>query len=87
MAYEQKPNNGSLWPNDKKTEEKHPDRTGSMLLECPHCQAQWEAFLDGWLKESNGKKWLSVRVKPKNKQRDQQPQQQAQQPRRSNTDF
>jgi len=69
MAYEPKPNSGSLWPNDKKTDEKHPDRTGEILLECPHCQAQWQAFLDGWLKKTvNGKQFLSVRVKAKTKQ-------------------
>lgn len=71
--YTPKTNNGSLWPNDRKTEDKHPDRTGSIALECPQCQAQWEAFLDGWLKETNGKKWLSVRVKAKQKQAGQAP--------------
>jgi hypothetical protein len=83
--YTPKPNNGSLWPNDKKTEEKHPDRTGSIMLECPACQAQWEAFLDGWLKESDaGKKWLSVRVKAKTKKPEGQ---QAPKTQATTTDF
>jgi len=89
MAYEQKPNSGSLWQNDKKTEDKHPDRTGTIMLECPACQAQWEAFLDGWLKKTGaGKQFLSVRVKAKTKKGGQHSEsQQQQQPRRSTTDF
>lgn len=84
--YQPKPNNGSLWQNDKKTEEKHPDRTGTIMLECPHCQAQWEAFLNGWLKKtSGGKPFLSVSVKAKNKQSGQRAQQPA--PSTSTTDF
>ncbi len=57
------------------------------MLQCPHCQAEWEAFLDGWLKETNGKKWLSVSVKAKNKQRQQTGETQPQQPAKSTTDF
>lgn len=32
MAYEHKPNTGSLFPAEKKTD-KHPDRTGSALID------------------------------------------------------
>lgn len=32
MAYEHKPNTGSLFPSEKKTD-KHPDRTGSALID------------------------------------------------------
>lgn len=63
MAYQQRDNTGSLWINDRKTEEKHPDRTGTIIV------AGVEYFLDGWLKETPaGKKFLSLSVKRKNKQ-------------------
>lgn len=63
MAYEQRNNTGSLWVNDKKTEDKHPDRTGTIVVEGV------EYFLDGWLKETKGgKKFLSLSVKRKTKQ-------------------
>jgi hypothetical protein len=76
MAYQQRDNSGSLWVNDKKTEDKHPDRTGSLMVNGE------EYFIDGWLKEtSTGKRFLSLSVKRKNKQGGQSaPQQQQQRP-------
>lgn len=63
MAYQQRDNTGSLWVNDRKTEDKHPDRTGTIIVDGV------EYFLDGWLKETkDGKKFLSLSVKRKNKQ-------------------
>jgi hypothetical protein len=60
MAYETKPNTGSLFVNDKKENEKHPDRTGSINIDGK------EYWLNGWLKESaKGVKYLSLSVKPK----------------------
>ncbi len=64
MAYQQRDNSGSVWVNDKKTEDKHPDRTGSAIIDGV------EYFVDGWLKETQaGKKFLSLSFKRKNKQR------------------
>jgi hypothetical protein len=62
MTYETKDNSGSLWVNDRKQTEKHPDRTGSAII---NGQAFW---VSGWLKESNGKKWLSLAFKLKDQQ-------------------
>ena len=62
MAYEQKPNTGSLFVNDKKTQENHPDRTGSFNIDGV------EYWINGWIKKGKDGKppWLSISVKPKN---------------------
>ena len=53
-------NTGTLFVNERKTDEKHPDRTGSINIEGV------EYYLDGWLRKSKeGKPFLSVRVKRK----------------------
>jgi hypothetical protein len=66
MAYEQKPNTGSVFNNDRKETDNHPDRQGSALIECPHCNAKFAMWLNGWIKESTTKgKWLSLAFKPK----------------------
>lgn len=55
---EVKPNNGVLFKNDRKTEERHPDYTGSITLE-----DGLDYYLDGWKNESkNGKQYLKVRI-------------------------
>ena len=60
MAYEQKDNTGSLWINDRKEKDTHPDRTGTLLIEGR------SYFLNGWLKQSkDGKPYLSLSVKPR----------------------
>ncbi len=81
MAYD-RTNTGAIFVNDRKTEDKHPDRTGSINVDGV------EYFLDGWLKETKPdaqgktKKFLSLSVKRKNKQPSDQPQQSAQRPGR-----
>ena len=65
-------NRGAIFANDRKERDTQPDRTGSINVEGV------EYFIDGWLKESrDGKKFLSLSVKRKDKQ----PQQQAPQAR------
>jgi hypothetical protein len=54
MAYEIKNMTGSLWPNDKKTKETHPDRRGSVKIDGV------EYWVSGWSKNSNGKEWESL---------------------------
>jgi uncharacterized protein (DUF736 family) len=64
-------NTGALFLNERKTDEKHPDRTGSINVE------GIEYFLDGWIRKTkDGKQFLSVRVKRKDGQqaKPQQPQ-------------
>lgn len=53
-------NRGVLFKNDDKDDERSPDYTGSLNVDGA------EFFLDAWIKEAkSGRKFLSVRVKPK----------------------
>lgn len=60
MAYEQKDNSGSLFKNERKEKDTHPDRTGSAMIGgVPY-------WVNGWVKQDkNGNPWLSLAFKPK----------------------
>jgi uncharacterized protein (DUF736 family) len=59
MAYEQKPGQGSIFKNEKKAKDTHPDYNGTILD--PNGN-KWDLSL--WVKESTtGKKYFSVSVK------------------------
>jgi uncharacterized protein (DUF736 family) len=61
MAYEQKPNTGSLFKNDRKEAENHPDYKGTALID-----GLGECWLDAWINTSNsGTKYMSLKIKPK----------------------
>lgn len=63
MAYEQRDNSGSLFKNDKKESENHPDYNGSAMVNGT------EMWMSAWLKtSSNGKKFMSFSFKPKDQQ-------------------
>lgn len=56
-------NRGSLFKNDKKTEEKHPDLSGSLNIEGT------EYWISGWSKVSKGgQKFISLSVRQKQEQ-------------------
>lgn len=56
-------NRGSLFNNEKKLEEKHPDLSGSINIEGK------EYWLSGWKKKSKaGTGFLSLSVRPKQEQ-------------------
>jgi hypothetical protein len=60
MAYEQKPNTGSLFKNDRKESDTHADYKGSALINGV------EHWLDAWINESSsGAKYMSLKFKPK----------------------
>ena len=60
MAYEIKPNSGSLFKNDNKATDSHPDYKGSGLIDGV------EYFLDAWINTAkDGSKYMSLKFKPK----------------------
>ena len=64
-SYEQKDMTGSLFRNDKRESDHHPEVTGSILIEG---KAYW---LSGWVRESaQGKKYFSLAAKPKDAPKD-----------------
>ena len=64
MAYEMKPNSGSLFINDRREKDTHPNATGTALIDGR------EYFVDAWTNTSaNGVKYQSLKFKLKDKQR------------------
>ena len=59
MAYEQRELSGSLFKNEKKTEDKHPNMTGSCLIDGV------EYWVSAWTKEGTKGKWQSLAFKRK----------------------
>lgn len=60
------PNSGTLGRNQRKQQPNHPDMAGSLSVQCPHCQALTDYWLNGWLKESQqGGSFISVSVRVK----------------------
>jgi len=60
MAFEQRDNSGSIFANERKEKETHPDRTGTALIDGT------EYYVNGWLKKTkDGKPFLSLSFKPK----------------------
>lgn len=58
MAFEHKDNSGSIFKNQYKTEDKHPDHQGSCKIVCPHCNQPQEWRVSAWineLKEKSGR--------------------------------
>jgi hypothetical protein len=55
--YEAKPGQGSVWANDRKTEEWHADWRGKILL--PNGD---EHYIDLWDNDRNGKVWRGVKI-------------------------
>lgn len=64
MAYEARPGDGTLFKNEKKDSEKHPDYKGSLI--CPVCQAA--LWLSSWIKKAANKPaFMSISAQPKDK--------------------
>ena len=60
MAYEQKDNSGSLFRNERKEKDTHPDHTGTALIDGR------EYYISAWIKEKkDGGKFFSMSFKPK----------------------
>lgn len=59
MAYELKPNTGSLFKAKERATDRHPEYTGSINIDGR------EYWLAGWVKEGQSQKYFSLAVKPK----------------------
>jgi hypothetical protein len=60
MAFEQKDFSGSIFVNDRKDQDTHPDRTGSAKI------GGMDYFVNGWLRKTkDDKPYLSLSFKPK----------------------
>jgi len=60
MAYEQKDNSGSLFVNNRKETDSHPDRNGTAKIDGV------EYWVSGWVKQDkNGNPWMSLSFKRK----------------------
>tara|TARA_R110000868_G_scaffold371564_1_gene635274 strand:- start:411 stop:653 length:243 start_codon:yes stop_codon:yes gene_type:complete len=67
MAYEIRELSGSLFKNEKKTEEKHPQMQGSCLIEGV------EYWVSAWTKEGAKGRWQSLAFKRKDAKPDAKP--------------
>jgi len=62
MSFTPKEMTGSLWKNDDKTEDRHPNAKGTALIDGV------EYWVSAWTKETqDGKKWQSLSFKRKEK--------------------
>lgn len=61
MSYEQRDNSGSLFKNDRKEQDNHPDYTGTAKIKGQ------DYYISAWVKEgrNGGKKFFSFAFKPK----------------------
>ena len=65
MAYEQKDNSGTIFRNNRKEKDTHPDHTGTALIDGR------EYWISAWVKESQkGGKFFSLAFKPKEERGD-----------------
>jgi hypothetical protein len=60
MGYEQKPGNGSLFRNDKKEKDAHPDYRGDAVL-----LDGTQVWLSAWIKQGKKGKFMSLSIQPK----------------------
>ena len=57
MAYEQRDNSGSIFVNDRKEKDTHPDRTGTAMIDGVMY------YVSGWIKQGSKVQFLSLAFK------------------------
>jgi hypothetical protein len=63
MAFEQKDNSGTIWVNDRKDQDTHPDRTGTARI------GGADYWVNGWLRKTkDGKPYLALSFRHKQEQ-------------------
>jgi hypothetical protein len=67
MAYEQRELSGSLFKNDKREKDTHPNARGSCLIDGV------EYWIDAWTKEGQKGKWQSLSFKRKDARQEEAP--------------
>ena len=68
MAYTHKENSGSLFKNEKREKDTHPNMTGTALIDGK------EYWVSAWTKEGEKGRWQSLAFKPKEAKQESRPQ-------------
>lgn len=77
MAYEQRDNSGSLFKNDRRETENHPNATGTALIDGV------EYYVSAWTKEGRKGKFQSLSFKRKEQRQERPPRRDPDDPRTS----
>lgn len=66
-TFNQKNDSGALFVNDRKTEDRFPDWTGSAKVVCQKagCGHANEVYVNAWVKNKDGKEYFSLSFRPK----------------------
>ena len=73
MAFDQKPNSGALFKNDRRETENHPNANGTATVVCPHCDREGRFWLSAWTNtirsgDKQGDRYQSIKFKPQDDQ-------------------